>query len=113
MTFSTTLPLKTVGGLNAREHFMARSRRVKAERQAAAWVTPAGYGLPCVVRLTRLSSGTLDGDNLLGALKGVRDGIADKLGVKDNDPRIQWQYAQEKAPRSSPGVRIELEAISC
>ena len=92
---------------------MARSRRVKAERQAAAWVTPAGYGLPCVVRLTRLSSGTLDDDNLLGALKGVRDGIADRLGIKDNDPRIEFRYAQEKVKRKDYGVRIELEAISC
>jgi len=110
MKFSTVLPIKTVGGLNAREHYMARSRRVKKEREAAAWVTPSNFPLPCVVTLTRLSAGELDDDQVPGACKALRDGIADKLGIKDNDKRVQWRYAQAKVPKRTYGVRIELEA---
>jgi hypothetical protein len=113
MRFATTIPLRTSGGLNSREHHHARSRRVKAEREAGCYVTPAGFPLPCVVTLTRESSGTLDDDNLPGALKGVRDGIADKLGIKDNDPRVAWRYGQAKVPQQRYGVRIELETVPC
>lgn len=102
------LPIKTVAGLNAREHHMARARRVKRERGLAATMVPA-RPLPAVVTLTRMSAGTLDDDNLQGACKGIRDGIADKLGVADNDPRIEWRYAQEKTKRGVYGVRVRIE----
>lgn len=108
---SFTIPIKTVAGLNAREHHFARSRRVKAERRAAAMLTPAGISLPCVVTLTRLSAGELDSDNLMGAGKGIRDGIADKLGINDNDPLCQWRYAQERCARGEFGIRVEIESL--
>lgn len=110
MRFCTVLPIKTSLGLNAREHWRVRSNRVRKEREAAAWVTPPAFPLPCSVRLTRLSAGTLDGDNLPGACKAIRDGIADKLGIKDNDPRVLWSYEQEKVAKGRWGVRIELES---
>jgi len=65
-------------------------------------------GLPAVVTLVRQSSGTLDDDNLRGALKGIRDGVADAFGVPDNDPGLCWEYGQERAPRGVYGVRIEV-----
>jgi hypothetical protein len=65
------------------------------------------------VTITRLSSGVLDDDNLQGAAKAIRDGIADKLGINDNDKRVQWRYAQEKCKRGQFGIRIELEAPTC
>jgi hypothetical protein len=111
MRFCTIVPIKTAPGLNVREHYFARSRRVKKERDLGAWVTPAGFPLPCVVTLTRLSAGELDShDNLSGSMKGIVDGIADKLGIKDNDGRVQWRYEQERCARGKFGVRIELEA---
>lgn len=64
--------------------------------------------LPCVVRLTRLSPGTLDDDNLRGALKAVRDGVADRLGVDDRDPRVTWEYAQERFKGLKGVVLLEL-----
>jgi len=90
------VPIKTVAGLNAREHHMARSRRVKAEREAVAWVLKLTKPprLPVVVTLTREGKRKLDGDNLQGALKAVRDQVAEWLGADDADPRIDWQYAQ-------------------
>lgn len=93
------VPIRTVSGLNAREHWRVRSKRVKGERSAVAWAMSCTEpcALPCVVTLTREGKGTLDTDNLQGAAKAVRDAVADWLGCNDNDPRIEWRYAQTKA----------------
>lgn len=64
---------------------------------------------PAVVTMTRISPGTLDDDNLRPALKSIRDGIADAFGVKDNDPRIEWRYAQERGKPKAYAVRIRIE----
>lgn len=106
------LPIKTVAGLNAREFWRTRATRVKGERMMTAWMVAAHKPdrFPCVVTMTRLSPGVLDSDNLQGALKAVRDGVADAFGMADNDPRIQWRYAQEKCKRGDFAVRIEVEA---
>lgn len=106
-TTTTLLPLKTVGGLNAREHWRARATRVKHERWTAAMLVPR-HVLPCVVTMTRLSPGTLDDDNMQGAMKAVRDGIADKLGVKDNDKRIHWRYDQRRCKAGEYGVEVTI-----
>jgi hypothetical protein len=118
----------TVSEANARSHFHERARRAAAQRTGAymALATPlrrAGFcaypgdrnepqtlTMPLVVRMTRLSARELDDDNLRGALKAVRDGIADALGLKsDRDPRVEWRYAQDRASKKMPhGVRIEI-----
>lgn len=103
------LPLRTQSPNGQHGHWAALARRRKAERRWARVSTPA-CPLPCTVTLTRHSAGVLDDDNLRGALKGVRDGVADALGVKDNDPRVEWRYAQAKAPRGHYAVQIDLEA---
>lgn len=113
MTHPICIPLKTGRGMNAREHFLARSRRVRKEREAAAWVlkTEAKPALPCSVLLTRVApSNGLDDDNLAGALKGVRDEVAKWLGVDDKDRMtVRYRYAQLRGPW---GVRIEFgEAV--
>jgi hypothetical protein len=99
VTVAVRIPIRTVAGLNQREHWAAKAKRVKAERTATAWamsctIAPA---LPCVVVITREGKGTMDGDNLQSAGKAVRDAVADWLGVNDNDPRIDWIYRQRKA----------------
>lgn len=96
-------------GPNAREHFHAKAKRVRKEREAAASAL-AGKPkppLPCSVLLTRCApSNGLDDDNLVGSLKGVRDQVADWLGVNDRDRmRVRYRYAQTRAPW---GVRIEF-----
>jgi hypothetical protein len=52
----------------------------------------------------------LDDDNLQGALKSVRDGVADAYGIPDNDSRITWRYSQERCGRGVFGVRVTIEA---
>ncbi len=107
-----TVPLRTASGLNAREHHMARHRRVKAERESVSWMLGGKTrpNLPCVVTLTRVSPGRgLDDDNTVGALKACRDQVAAWLGVDDADERVTWRYGQE---RGDWGVRIEFKTYA-
>jgi hypothetical protein len=114
------LPLMTVSESNDRSNRFERAERTRKLRhgaQMALMVPLRRAGLdpattPLVVLMTRLSRGELDDDNLRGALKAVRDGIADALGLKsDRDPRVEWRYAQAKATKAMPhGVRIEVRA---
>ena len=105
------LPIKTVTGLNAREHFRVRAKRVRAERAAVALIVKP-FWTPCIVRMVRLSSSLCDDDNLQGAMKAVRDEIAKINGVDDGPAGpITWVYAQEKCKRGTFGVRVEFLAI--
>jgi hypothetical protein len=103
------LPLRTVSGMNAREHPMARHRRVKAEREAVAWTLKGKPvpQLPVVVTMTRLApSNGLDDDNLASAMKPVRDQIAAWLGVDDRSPLVRWVCDQR---RDKWGVEVQIE----
>lgn len=123
------LPLKTISeGNSGSEHWSAKNKRHKMQQffirslfaHEAAQIT-----LPCIVKFTRLSPRELDDDNLTMAFKWIRDEVSECLipekrsvyvtkqgkvreikGRADSDPRIIWQYAQEKARLS--GVRIEI-----
>ena len=110
-----TVPIRTVSALNAREHPMARHRRVKSERNATFWILaplakPAT--LPAAVRLTRLgpTNGLDQDDNLNASMKGVRDQVAEWLGVNDRDPRVKWLYAQRREKAWGVGVEF-LETL--
>lgn len=108
-----TLPIKTVNESNGSHgHWRAKSARRSAHR-TAVWAIMHGKGLPkmpITVTLTRISAGELDAhDNLRSSLKAVIDQIAEEYRLPDNDKRFDWQYAQEKAPRGTHGVRVRIE----
>lgn len=108
MTTAVVVPVRTENPLNGTHgHWRVKAAARKRQRRAAHLMCPPA-ALPCTVRLVRLSAGTLDDDNLRGALKAIRDGVADRLGVPDNDPRVRWEYGQERVKRGTYGVRIEL-----
>lgn len=103
--------LRTGRGLNDREHYMARFRRVRDEKERAAWELARWAEkppIPCVCVLTRFApSNGLDDDNLAGALKNVRDAVAEWLGVDDRDrTRVRYLYEQQ---RGGWGVGIEFK----
>lgn len=102
-----SIPIRVVNGANAREHWSVRARRAKRERQAAYLLTPR-FPLPCVVTLTRVGKRSMDGDGATIAMKHVRDGIADRLGVDDADPRVTWEYRQRTGDYA---VEVELKEI--
>lgn len=102
------LPIKTISELNgAHGHWRTVASRRKKQRRTAMLMCPPA-ALPCVVLLVRVSAGTLDDDNLRAALKSVRDGVADRLGVADNSPLVRWEYGQGKCKRGEFGVRVEI-----
>jgi len=97
---------------NRREHWAARHRRAKRHRADAAAYVRCAIGaesegvklaLPLTVVLTRWGIRTLDTDNLASALKALRDGVADALGVDDGDLGVQWLYQQA---RGTGGVHV-------
>lgn len=61
-----------------------------------------------VITLTRIAPRSLDTDNLASALKAVRDGAADALGVDDGSGRIEWRYAHERGKPGEYGVYVEI-----
>lgn len=96
------MDMSVVSGANLREHWARRAKRA-ADHRKRAWL--ACFGItswvpfaPVTVTLTRVAPRALDDDNLAYAFKAVRDGVADALQVRDNDPRIVWNYTQEKGP---------------
>lgn len=108
------LRMRTVSTLNAREHWSARAKRAKFERQLAYFTllgtsakVPAGHVRVALTRIAAPRGRALDDDNLRGALKAVRDGVADWLGCADNDPRVTWHYVQAKGPQWGVAIQVE------
>jgi hypothetical protein len=113
-----TLPIRTGRGLNDRISWRARAAKAKSERETSFLLMRSRLNrttlvLPVRVCLCRLSAGLLDEhDNLPASLKHCVDGIADALGIKDNDQRVRWEYSQAKVKRGQFGVRVTVEALS-
>lgn len=113
---AVTLPLKLASRANdhTSNHWSKRARTSKAHRMAARLALAAHredlrgclaeHGL--VVRVVRVSPGQgLDGhDNVGMSCKALIDGVADLLGVRDDDKRVTFVPDQE---RGTWGARIE------
>lgn len=113
----TENPLNGASG-NSRVAAIVRTQKRKRHREQAMWATleamrRAGVGpqalVPCVVTLTRISSGTMDTDGLAASQKGLRDGIADALRVNDGGPFVEWRYAQAKGAPKTHAVHVKIE----
>lgn len=70
-----------------------------------AWLKRLDRGV--LVTLTRHAERPLDDDNLRDAFKSIRDGVADAFGIRDDDKRIRFAYAQAKGSPSKINVRID------
>lgn len=119
-----TVPIKVVSEANARGHWAGKARRTKyaretvallmrqplaMRREALAATRNGGAGV-VVVTLTRIAPRELDDDNLRGALKACRDGVADALGIDDRDARVTWEYAQRRGKPREYAVEINVRA---
>lgn len=111
---AVSLPLRTRSTLNVRENWRKRAKRAQEERAVVRmrlavvrqWPPP----LPVTVTLTRVGPRALDGDNLQGAMKGVRDGVADALGLDDGSEDVQWLYIQERGGKHEVRVKVESKS---
>jgi hypothetical protein len=112
MAISVEIGIKTTPEGNQRKGWRTVWRNAKKQRNEAHRVlhllAQEEPRLPCTVKMTRVSAGKLDGDNLQSALKHVRDGIADWLGVDDGDPRISWEYDQRRGPEKWYSVEVDI-----
>ena len=109
------LPVKTVSTLNVREHWAKRAARAKLQRANAYHYLIRNIGtarpkLPITVTITRIAPRKLDDDNLAGACKSIRDGVADYFQTDDRNPHIAWKYGQKKGGVGEYGVIIEIES---
>lgn len=59
------------------------------------------------VTIISLRAAQLDDDNLRGGAKALRDAIADRIGLDDNERNIEWIYGQMKSPKHGTIVMIE------
>lgn len=112
MTITLEFPMRLYSEANQGGKLRAKIKRKVAQknevffewkRQVKQKINP-----PCKVRLTRIGPRALDGDNLQGSFKYVRDTIARMIGIDDGDPLIEWFYYQRKG---AYGVQIEIEEI--
>lgn len=114
---SVLVPIVTRSESNLRGSHWTRTHRLRLQRRTVDAYARARLRvptLPCKIILTRWAPRLLDGhDNLRTALKAPADSIAAWLGIKDNDPRVEWLYGQFKTNKRNgmqPGVRIEVLA---
>lgn len=130
MKISWEISIKTVSEANSTEHWTKKSKRHKEQQffVRLSWqLNVEKLKFPCVITLTRLSPRLLDCDeNLPMAFKWIKDEIGacifpekvvnyvsksgkikQNKGHADSDPRVTWQYKQEK--RNIKAVRIEIE----
>jgi hypothetical protein len=91
----------------ATERSMTETRLLATGKWIGLYLLVEGHG-HVVITLTRLSPRAFDSDNLQGACKSIRDGVADWLGLDDADPRLRWEYRQEKAKMHAVRIRIEV-----
>lgn len=124
MTVEVEFPMALKNPLNAREHWGAKAKRAKKQRDATLWALKAErvhdklplVRWPLVVTLTRIYTGRMgrmDDDGLSAAFKWTRDSIAAYIGVDDADPRITFRCEQLRGPKGAvAAVRISLAVES-
>lgn len=105
--------LRLYSEANRRDLPLWVAERTRQQRSATreTLLTMAGERpeLPVVVSITRIAPDEgIDDDNLGGACKHVRDGVADWLGVDDRDPRVRWHVASERGPW---GTRVAVLSV--
>jgi hypothetical protein len=112
-TLEVKIPMRLPSAANLREHWRARHRRVKAQRATVAAFLGGRPrpSLPAVVTLTRVSPRPLDGDNLQGAFKGVRDQVAAWFGIDDASSWVTWAYAQRRGAVGEYGIELRFEPV--
>jgi hypothetical protein len=106
---------------SAKEHWSRRARRVSRHRDLVAltlfqalgarWHLEAQPATPKQVHFTAYVGRPLDDDNLIAALKAVRDGLQDARLINGDAPQDghRFTYAQRSGfPIAKQGVRISV-----
>lgn len=68
-------------------------------------------GVAIIVSFTAFTKRELDDDNLIGSIKPLRDVVASFLHIDDADPRIKFEYGQQKTD-GEQGVAVKIQRLS-
>lgn len=109
-----TIPVRVISEANCRQHWAIKSSRAKRQRHEAATAIKIcteyrSLKLPLAISFIRYGKRKLDCDNLQGAFKAVRDGVADALNINDGSNLITWHYSQETG--ASYAIRIIVKQL--
>lgn len=117
--FTIEAPIHTVNESNTRGGWGKKHKERGDIRPVLAMVLRANANaqrfkppLPCVVRITRISAGSLDQNSLGSALKSAQDSCADWIGVDDrNAALVRYVLAQEQCRAKVFGIRVEVFGV--
>lgn len=105
------LPIRTKNPTNGSHgHWRVQAAIRKRQRgETRLLMGSLTVAFPVVINLTRISPRELDDDNLRPALKSIRDGITDALGLKDDrDKRLTWTYDQRRGKPKEYAVEVAI-----
>lgn len=103
------LPLRTTTESNAKGSWRPKAERAKIQRTYARDVVRTQLPrVPCTIEMVRIAPVALDDDNLPSALKHVRDGIADALGLDDRDKRLKFTCSEKSRGRGDYAVEVTI-----
>ena len=112
------LPIRIISELNNTDHWRTKHKRKKLIKSEIINAM-CSLKLPTIedstkILLTRIAPRALDEDNLIGAMKTVRDSVASMLlpglaaGRADGAKHIAWHYDQKKDKPKQYGLRVEI-----
>jgi hypothetical protein len=115
--------VRLVNPLNAREHWARRWKRAARQRHLVALTVFQAIGArhfeapparPKRVHFTAYVGRLLDDDNLIAALKAIRDGLQDARlisGDAPNDGHVFTYEQRQGIPTAKQGVRISVRLL--
>ena len=112
-----TIPIRIHSEANLHQHWTKNHARHRKQRGAISlFLGPHkdSIKLPCIITMIRIGPRFIDDDNLVYSMKSCRDYIADLLipglamGRADADPRLKFEYGQEKGNVREYALRIEI-----
>lgn len=119
---SVTLPVHLTNTSNARQHWGTTARKARVRHTVTLAVQTrarhvgsvlSGVGVAVLaVRLVYIGPRELDDDGVTSAVKSLRDGVADALGVNDRDPRVTWVPDQERGGVREYAARVEVYRVA-
>lgn len=121
LEIDVTLSLRLQSEANMRDHWSAKARRTKEQRdivKMALWryCQPIrnridAWNGPISIVITRIGPRALDKDNAYRSAKAVTDGIADALKIDDGDDRLHWKVHQKKGRSNEYAVNIYITPL--
>lgn len=118
MKYEWTIPIKLDSVANKQEHWSkaySRSKKQKIRIKMLFLAERPVISLPAHIKLTRIAPRALDHqDNLRMANKAILDEICNLIipglaaGRADSDPRLTFEYAQERGKPKEYALKIEI-----